>query len=710
MLSLFLFVSWLLLVIVLPAVTTSFVLQPSSRPSKRVESPLSSSSSSSSSSGDNRHPQQRPKRKLPTTSASRKQHIVSLGKEGRWKEMLVLFVQQHSDFTFANYATTMAQLGKLSTVVDLEHIYFVKFIERLAVQMSSSNQWNQDSKATCHIVHAICKLNLLQNPQTAASVQHILAIVNQHATTLIDDSNNASPHDITSVCWDMAKSRVVDDTRFVKKAEQQSRTLLQNGASPQDAANLAWACSSLRIPAPNLLPALEEDPEWLLLGDGTSVRAIGNVAWACASLRYKSPNAFAEMDKHASWIAHQAKPQDVANIAWAAAILGHTTPNLFAEMETNRSSWLVQNGSPQSVSNAIWAFSRMGLVCANLVSQIEKCAERLVIKGRPRAIANLVQACATMNLACPQLFQAIENNADLLVPRMTPQDTATTLQACSQMGLYAPNLLKNINHQSKRLVGATTTDAACDVALAFATLGFSGDGLFWDTFATKILPDLLLEQDVSKMIQACYALALADFHREYETEFRRLWNGMIETMMEPQTISATTHAALLFESYAFCRADGVVISKPPIPLEDGDEMKTDGPTEPSTSFWKENESVSPSLECKKELSTIMEKLGWDHSVHVSPWIILSSDDNLSLPASSFAIDTADPNTQKAIEYAGPWCFLREVGTGKVLQKIENGRTKAKRRFLERLGWKVTHITYWNMDTLREKVSNKETCS
>jgi hypothetical protein len=49
-----------------------------------------------------------------------------------------------------------------------------------------------------------------------------------------------------------------------------------------------------------------------------------------------------------------------------------------------------------------------------------------------------------------------------------------------------------------------------------------------------------------------------------------------------------------------------------------------------------------------------------------------------------AIDiTSKEHMIVAIEFDGPGHFLREVGSGKTLE-IENGQTKAKRRFLEHL--------------------------
>jgi very-short-patch-repair endonuclease len=57
-----------------------------------------------------------------------------------------------------------------------------------------------------------------------------------------------------------------------------------------------------------------------------------------------------------------------------------------------------------------------------------------------------------------------------------------------------------------------------------------------------------------------------------------------------------------------------------------------------------------------------------------------------------AIDMACTKQKIAIEFDGPSHYLKSVGTGDVT-RLENGATKAKRRFLERVGLKVINLNY-----------------
>jgi hypothetical protein len=126
----------------------------------------------------------------------------------------------------------------------------------------------------------------------------------------------------------------------------------------------------------------------------------------------------------------------------------------------------------------------------------------------------------------------------------------------------------------------------------------------------------------------------------------------------------------LFQIFAYSLARGMEIS------------------EPSNSCCVEGDGVS-SL-AQKEVSSILCGLGFDHDEEVPPW----KDGELSAPPGMLAIDMACRKKMVAFEFDGPSHFLQEVGSGKVLE-LENGATKAKRQFLERLGWKVINVLYFD---------------
>jgi hypothetical protein len=75
-----------------------------------------------------------------------------------------------------------------------------------------------------------------------------------------------------------------------------------------------------------------------------------------------------------------------------------------------------------------------------------------------------------------------------------------------------------------------------------------------------------------------------------------------------------------------------------------------------------------------------------------PWELeVSPVPNMEL-GGMFAIDVACKDEKIAIEFDGPSHYLKELGSGKV-SLMENGTTRAKRRFLENLGWTMINIDY-----------------
>jgi len=67
------------------------------------------------------------------------------------------------------------------------------------------------------------------------------------------------------------------------------------------------------------------------------------------------------------------------------------------------------------------------------------------------------------------------------------------------------------------------------------------------------------------------------------------------------------------------------------------------------------------------------------------------------------IDCACRYRKIAIEFDGPSHFLRPAGS-RELPSIENGPTKAKRRFLQSVGWTVINVSYleWSAIKTREE--------
>jgi hypothetical protein len=89
---------------------------------------------------------------------------------------------------------------------------------------------------------------------------------------------------------------------------------------------------------------------------------------------------------------------------------------------------------------------------------------------------------------------------------------------------------------------------------------------------------------------------------------------------------------------------------------------------------------------QREVSQILTELGLQIEDEVSPSSKLEFLDSL------LAVDMTCAKHTVAIEFDGPSHYLRSVKSGK-LTRSENGPTQTKRRFIEKLGWKMMKIDY-----------------
>ena len=622
--------------------------------------------------------------------------------------MLTLFLDESLDYNDVNYATTMSQLGRIRSF-PLDDPDFLVFFDDLANQIISNEDWIRNSRAISNVVHAIGKLQLLHQPATVKSSEKIMNFCSDYAETIV---SSGTPQGIANICWSIAKQNYTASINFVQEAERQASWILTGGAgSPQAVANLVWACATLGFEeAPHLLEQIEDQAEWVVrIG---SPQAVGNTAWACATMGLSCPKLLSSMEQYSDRLVQEGTPQDLANMVWAGATLGQSTPNLLDELE-QRSSWLVEMGSPQAIANVLWAFAKRKYPAVRIVAAMEQQASKLF--KSPQAVANTAWACCKMGLECPRLFQAIEEHPHV-VANMKPQEIANTAWACAKMSLHAPRLFRAIDEQSFRLIQEGSCQDACNTALAFATLGYTPN-LFFDEFET-IADTIVQEGFVQHVINACYALVMLDLEQRYQHEFRKLWVRAIQLVANDKSIITVEVEMQLYQIYWFAQASGLELPEPPIPYfahNDNAGAEITWKSVPAdyeqSRFWSQADgSVSSSsslLSGKQEASSILRELGWKHDLRVSPIRLDRDGTTHEDDPGILAIDMANIETKVAIEYDGVWHFLREVGSGQVLPNMENGTTKAKRRFLECLGWNVTNIPYFGLETLRKRLRDSK---
>eukprot|EP00978_Attheya_sp_CCMP212_P000883 scaffold1892_cov47-Attheya_sp.AAC.2 len=362
-------------------------------------------------------------------------------------------------------------------------------------------------------------------------------------------------------------------------------------------------------------------------------RGVANIMHAIGKMNLKNHSTsrilFSQVEKHAEWLVQEGDPQQIANTVWACATLEIESPILFSQVEKH-AKWFVQESNSQGIANTVWAFATLGVASPILFSQVETHAKLFVQEGTPQDIANTVWACTKLGIESPILFSHVEKQAEWLVQEGNPRDVSITVLAFATVGIDSPNLFTCIDvHREKLLQNGNDQD--------------------W--------------------CNTCYAIAVMDVGKIHSKLLVDMWSRVLKGNVSSLN---TEYLMQLAQVEAFTKADGIELEEPSSKLRQR--------------MWsikiKDHNTASRS---QKLISGMLTELGFIHENEVPPLEKWSMGDML-------AIDMACPKQKIAIEFDGPSHYLKEVGTGDVT-RVENGATKAKRRFLERVGWKVINLNY-----------------
>jgi RAP domain len=488
------------------------------------------------------------------------------------------------------------------------------------------------------------------------------------------DGQEWSGRDMANIAHSIAKMQLRSHTAkrilsFVSTPDSSLQLLFQSGT--RSVANTAWAFAKLGTDAPHLFSAIEQKSDWLV--EEGNPQDVANTAWACAKLGIDAPRLFSAIEQKAHWLLEEGTPQAVANTAWAFATLGMRAPQLFSAIE-QKSDWLVEEGKPQEVANTAWAFAKLGIDAPRLFSAIEQKSDWLVEEGTPQAVANTAWAFATLGIDAPRLFSAIEQKAHWLLEEGDPQAVANTAWAFATLGMRAPRLFSAIEQKSDWLVEEGDPQAVANTAWAFATLGIDAPRLF---SAIEQRAAWLTEAgDCQAITMICFSIAILNLFKQYEHLLNQLWahlmnSGCFDSLDVDQVCQVV-------QTHAMASEERITLQKPDISAI------------PAQTVTASRAQI--------EVSTVLAEIGFTHVQEVSPYF--ACNENL-LPRGMLSIDIANTKEMTAIEFDGPHHFVVDISTGAI---SENGATKAKRRLLKQLGWKVFNINYidWGMAKGKEE--------
>jgi len=448
----------------------------------------------------------------------------------------------------------------------------------------------------------------------------------------------------------------------------------------QPVANILHALAKLGIRNAPFLELVEEEPKWIFANGDP--QAIANIAWACATLQYNAPAFFQMLDKQAAHLVNEGNPQTIANTAWACATLQYKAPAFF-QMLDKQAARLVNQGTPQNIANTAWACATLQYQAPAFFQMLDKQAAYLVNEGTPQNIANTAWACATLQCDAPFFFQMLNKQAAQLVNKGNPQDIAHMAWACATLQYDVPNLLFEIDSHSEKIVVSGTTQAISNTVLAFAELGYVPEALFGHL--SSHLERFLKSADLQAISNVLWSIASLDIPHETEIIFQALWEKVAlrkTSMLVDENLRQLAFAAV----YARVSGRQLVV-----------EIPTSLEKQMVESISKQREDTEGIRE--NEFSSLLSKIGFEHERQVTPFG--------DTKGSFLAIDFACKERKIAIEYDGDHHFLKNLSMGQVTVGRETGRTVAKRRLLQKLGWKVVNIPYMDNIELSKNSSAKQ---
>ena len=214
--------------------------------------------------------------------------------------------------------------------------------------------------------------------------------------------------------------------------------------------------------------------------------------------------------------------------------------------------------------------------------------------------------------------------------------------------------------------------------------------------------DVLLEDETPQhLTKTCYAIAVLGLVQEQHECLVQLWERALQLLdtaiirdADPTVLSAATTTATttslfgneclhqLFQTYLFAKTQGVDLPVTPQFIAQCQQT------------MQSNRIVSA---LSIEVSQWLTEIGFVHECEVVP------DDTVLLPtgaANMLAIDFANRESKVAVELDVPSHFLKHLEVPQSEDDwqhlgdwTENGPTRAKRRYLQHMGWTVIHLHY-----------------
>jgi hypothetical protein len=329
-------------------------------------------------------------------------------------------------------------------------------------------------------------------------------------------------------------------------------------------------------------------------------------------------------------------------------------------------------GGVREVASIVRSLANLRIKSKTILAAVEANSDWLVNNGSAQDIADTAWAFATLRTPAPMIFKKIEERSSFLAESGTPQAIVDTAWAFASLDQDSPALFSAVDSRSECLTREGNARMIATTALAFAWVRIRPDAFFvqLEKHSDQLLKSEAASDDVvdatARIFDVCKSLTTLDLAGVHSALLKMLWHRVVES----ERARASASLAIV-ERHS--RASGVELQVPPALRQ---RMKV---IEESLSSL----AAPAGSRLEDEWSGLLAELGFEHTREVRP---------VDFP--EISLDIACPVRKVAVELYGPTHFLL---SGRV-----NGRTEARRRLLDRLGWKVAEIPYQHSDLMDRK--------
>ncbi len=354
-----------------------------------------------------------------------------------------------------------------------------------------------------------------------------------------------------------------------------------------------------------------------------------------------------------------------------------------------------------------------------LTSEVEKRGRMVVgaaVETDDRqSVGMIARSLAVLGVESPRFFGSIDKKAGWLLCLGRPNSAYVPLQsgvdvfwAASYLGYSVPKLAVAVDKRSRDLVNRGTSREISSTAIAYARLSWKPKHFWKELYSGSNYERLLgKNSEVRHAVHVIWSTKISGIDEDPKVRngLRKLWakvsmrGGVEEGVLAKQMGHAGIVEMARGEALGTTGVD--LIAGMLTEFSSGGEEQTLNRSVQEGLWWQAVRSAGDELGLSED--------GWFREAN--PY----GKDGEEIFGTMLAIDFAYPERKIAVEYDGPYHFLKNVAKIKSEGGFElksaysmhrKGPTVSKRQMMKDLGWTVVELTFFDEGEIKEKCEGK----